>query len=113
VHLLSGGFWIGCLVPLLICLPQLRNPAQRPDAALALRRFSSLGHVAVALILATGLINTGLILRKLPVDFSSPYETLLAAKIGLVGMMVAIAIINRYIVVPRLWRGQSPFDSWS
>src|SRR5690606_27547346 len=40
VHLLSSGFWIGSLVPLLFCLRQLRSPGHGAAADRALRRFS-------------------------------------------------------------------------
>lgn len=98
VHLLSGGFWLGCLPPLLLTLLQLRGSQARREASLALRRFSGLGHFAVALVVATGLINTALTLGKPPLDFGSPYQLLLALKIGVVGLMVLIAIVNRYVV---------------
>ena len=102
MHLLCGGFWLGSLPPLLMCLPLLKDSAVKGEAALALRRFSSIGHFAVAGVLATGLVNTLVILRRLPTDFASPYQFLLAIKVALVATMVAIAIINRYVLVPRL-----------
>lgn len=72
---------------------------------IALRRFSMAGHLAVALVIATGAANTALILGKLPVNQTSPYQLLLAAKIILVFAMSAIALINRYVFVPQLVRG--------
>jgi putative copper resistance protein D len=102
VHLLSAGFWLGSLLPLLLCLGLLRVPALRRDALLALSRFSGIGHVAVALILATGIVNTEFTLGKPWTDLTSPYQALLATKIGLVCLMILSAIINRYVFVPRL-----------
>ena len=101
-HLLSGGFWIGGLVPLLAAMRFTGDAAFRSAAILALRRFSTVGHGAVAVVLATGVVNTMLILGTWPVDWSSPYQILLAAKIGLVIVMVALAIVNRYVFVPRI-----------
>jgi putative copper resistance protein D len=100
VHLLAAGFWLGCLPLLLVCLLRLGEP--RRDVTLALRRFSGAGHAAVALVLATGIVNTALILGKPPLDFASPYQALLLVKIGLVATMIAVALVNRYLVVPRL-----------
>ncbi len=57
-HLLCGGFWLGSLAPLLICLPLLGDSAVKSDAGLSLRRFSGLGHVAVAEVVLTGVVNT-------------------------------------------------------
>lgn len=102
LHLLSAGFWVGCLPPLLVCLNRLRTPALRRDATKALLRFSGLGHGAVALVLVSGIVNTALIVGKPPLNFSSPYQLLLALKIGLVCLMLTIAIINRYVTMPRL-----------
>ncbi|HTJ57482.1 MAG TPA: copper homeostasis membrane protein CopD [Devosiaceae bacterium] len=106
VHLLSAAFWVGCLPPLLVTLNYLRQPENRRDAATALRRFSGFGHFAVALVIATGLVNTYLTLGRVPTDFSSPYQGLLATKIGLVALMMALALFNRYVTVPRLASGK-------
>jgi len=110
VHLLSGGFWVGCLPPLLFALFLLRDATLRQEAGAALRRYSSIGHVAVALVVLTGAINTAFILGGLPTDLSAPYQLLLVIKIALVAVMMGVAIFNRYVAVPRLslswgWRG--------
>jgi putative copper resistance protein D len=102
VHLLAAGFWLGCLPSVLVLVTFYQRGDLQADAVLALRRFSGVGHAAVALVLATGVVNTFLIVGKLPLDFSSPYQLLLATKIGLVATMVLIAVGNRYLVTPRL-----------
>ena len=102
VHVLAGGAWLGALVPLLPVLDALDEPKRRGDAAAALRSFSAVGHGAVAIVLATGTVNTVLILGRWPTDWSSPYQALLAAKIVLAAGMTALAIGNRYGAVPRL-----------
>jgi putative copper resistance protein D len=102
LHLLSSGFWLGCLPPLLAVLARLRNASHDAAAAQALARFSGLGHIAVALALATGVVNTALVLHHLPTDFSSPYQLLLAIKIALVALMLMVALFNRYVAVPQL-----------
>ena len=68
------------------------------------RRFSGVGHVAVAIVLLTGIVNTMLILGGLPTNFASPYQLLLAIKIALVLLMIGVALVNRYVAVPRLAR---------
>jgi putative copper resistance protein D len=47
-------------------------------------------------------INIGLILHQWPIDLGSPYQALMAIKLGLVGLMILIALGNRYILVPML-----------
>lgn len=105
VHLLAGGFWLGTLLMLPACLARLRDPADGKEAAAALRRFSRAGHVAVALVIASGVINTALVLGRWPLDPGSPYQTLLAAKILLVAGMTGLALINRYVFVPGMRNG--------
>jgi copper resistance protein D len=105
LHLLAGGFWLGALTPLLICLRRLEDKALKAEAGIALRRFSGVGHAAVAAVLATGIVNIFMILGQWPIDFSSPYQAYLAAKILTVAVMVLLALYNRYRLVPRLSLG--------
>jgi putative copper resistance protein D len=65
-------------------------------------RFSTIGHFVVALAIASGAINLYLVVGGLPLDWSFPYQVLLAIKIALVGVMTAQALVNRYLFVPRL-----------
>ncbi|OEC94381.1 copper homeostasis membrane protein CopD [Rhizobium sp. YK2] len=106
LHVLAGGGWLGALVPLIPILKLLSRPECRAEAQVALRRFSNAGHVAVALVILSGIVNTLLILKRLPTDWSSSYQTLLAIKIALVAVMAMLAIINRYVFVP--WIGRKP-----
>ncbi len=102
LHLTAGGFWLGSLPPLLLSLRRLGDPALKGATGAALRRFSGLGHVAVAAVLVTGAINTFVILGRPPLDFSSVYQACLAAKIAMVAIMVVLALFNRYWLTPRL-----------
>lgn len=114
LHLLSGGFWLGALLPVLSALRALNTPSLRSAAGHALIRFSRMGHLAVALVIMTGALNTALILGKVPLDWSRTYQLLLACKIGLVLAMVCVALINRYWLVPRLSnaRGSTRAIEW-
>lgn len=107
IHLLAGGAWLGSLLPVLLILPKLREGHLQADARRALMRFSTAGHVAVALVLLSGIANTMFIVGNVPTDWSFDYQRLLSFKILLVGAMVAIAVVNRYIFVPRLSRNPS------
>jgi putative copper resistance protein D len=102
LHLLAAGAWLGSLLALPGCLARLRDPAFCTEAKTALRRFSSAGHLAVALAIATGIVNTVLVLGRWPTDFTSTYQMLLVAKIALVAGMTGLALVNRYIFVPRM-----------
>jgi copper resistance protein D len=102
LHVLAASLWLGSLPPLLVTLKVLRDRASRVEAMDALRRFSRVGHVAVAGVVVTGIVNVWLILGQWPLDWSSLYQLLLAAKIALVGLMAATALVNRYVFTPRL-----------
>jgi len=105
VHLLASGFWFGSLLSLVLLLRRIRDPRFALDADLALRRFSGLGHVAVALALASGLANSWLVLRGATLSWTSTYQVLLLIKVALVGTMCALALVNRYIFMPRIPEG--------
>ena len=101
VHVLSGTAWLGVLVPF-IHLLRLSSVLDLRTAALeSLKRFSLAGHVAVALVLVSGLLNVSLVHGRIWPDLSSTYdqELLLA-----VGLMVILAIVNRYVFVPMFGR---------
>jgi len=107
LHVLAGGGWLGALVPLIPILRLLSQPEYRVEALLALRRFSTAGHVAVAMVIISGIVNTMLVLKHLPTDWSSPYQALLGLKIALVAGMSLLAIVNRYVLVPRIRHDQA------
>lgn len=102
IHLLAAGFWLGSLLPLALCLRRSPDPHDLRDADLALRRFSGVGHLAVAATLATGVFNTWALLGVPPLDLADPYRALLLAKIIVVFVMIAMALTNRYVLLPRL-----------
>ncbi|KUM39718.1 copper homeostasis membrane protein CopD [Pseudomonas sp. EpS/L25] len=103
VHLLSGGLWLGSLPGVLLCLS--RPPAVlKDDVQSLLRGYSLPGQVSVALALLSGACNSLLILGPEGLVHLTPYSGLLLAKVLVVGGMVALALVNRYVLVPRLGR---------
>lgn len=104
VHVLSAGAWFGGLVGFVFIMRAARDVELRPHAVLALRRFSTMGHIAVELVLLSGTANTLLVVGHLPTDWRSPYQARLLLKIGLVAVMTLTAIVNRYVFVPLLQR---------
>lgn len=105
LHLLASGFWFGSLLSLVLLLTRIKDPRFMVDADQGLRRFSGLGHFAVAIALATGLSNSWLVLHDATFSLSSPYQLLLLAKVALVGTMCVIALVNRYVFMPRIPAG--------
>ena len=67
-------------------------------------RFSFWGHFVVAAIVATGIVNIALTSGHAPLPPATPYRALLDLKIVVVAAMIGLAIVNRYVLVPRLRR---------
>jgi copper resistance protein D len=108
VHLLAAGLWLGGLVPLTWLLGRARSPSGAAWISVArdvVPRFSHMGYVAVALLAATGAINTLLLVGSVEALAGTPYGRLLSLKILLFLVMVVLALINRFRLLPRL-RGE-------
>ena len=105
VHLLASGLWFGSLLSVVLLLTRIKDPRFGADANAALRRFSGLGHIAVALALASGLTNSWLVLRDRTLSLGSLYQVLLFTKVALVGTMCLLALVNRYVFMPRIPAG--------
>jgi putative copper resistance protein D len=101
LHLLTAGAWLGGLPMFALCLKAYRDPALRRDAVTAMRRYSDWGQFDVALVVVTGVVNVALT-SGLPLPATTPYRILLAVKLALVAIMIVIALVNRYVVAPRL-----------
>ncbi|CNC15663.1 copper resistance protein CopD [Yersinia pseudotuberculosis] len=112
IHLLSAGYWLGCLLPLLVCLAYTRDKGAKREAITTLIRFSSWGHLAVALVLVTGVINSLIMLQDATLTLASNYQMLLLGKVILVVFMLAVALINRYRVVPMLKQLPTKAHHW-
>ena len=102
VHLLTAGAWIGGLVPFAMCLSAYRRDDLRKDAVRAMMSFSFWGQFIVAAIVLSGAVNVALTSGRAPIPPTTPYRALLVAKIIIVGIMIALAIVNRYALAPRL-----------
>ena len=105
VHLLAAGAWLGGL-PMLALLFHRALAAATADAhdvaREATRRFSVMGLIAVAALLATGIVNTWYLAGSLPALVGTDYGRWLLLKIALFGAMVATAAVNRQVLTPRL-----------
>ena len=105
VHLLAGGFWVGGLVALLPVL--LAKPLDPARLLPRLRLFSRWAMAAVALLVLAGTANAIAILDFRGMAWSPTYLTWLALKIVLAAVMVALALTNRFGLMPGLARGES------
>ncbi len=102
LHLLATAAWLGGLPMFALCLRAYRDPSLSVAALTAMRRFSFWGQFDVALVVLTGIVNVALTSGLGGLAPTTPYRMLLVAKFVLVATMVALALVNRYVLAPRL-----------
>jgi putative copper resistance protein D len=102
VHLLMAGAWIGGLIPFAMCLGAYGDDDLGEEAVRAMTGFSFWGQFVVAAIVLTGGVNIVLTSGRPPVPPTTPYRALLDAKIVLAGIMIALALYNRFVLLPQL-----------
>jgi copper transport protein len=107
VHFMAIGVWIGGLVVLTLVLRERRDPPPTAEV----RRFSNVAMVAVAVVVATGVVRAaeelggfGWILRS----FDTGYGTTLLIKVGLAVVLIGLGALNRYRTVPRVGTDPKP-----
>jgi putative copper resistance protein D len=105
-HLLAAGAWLGGLVPLGFILLGYtmtdRGPSPIVDVDRILLRFSSMGYVAVATLIASGLINSWFLIGSVSNLLETLYGQILLGKLALFAAMLALAAANRFWLVPRM-----------
>jgi putative copper resistance protein D len=104
LHLLAAGFWIGGLVALIPAT--FAKPRDLPLLVVRLRLFSGWAMAAVAILVVAGTVNAIAILDVQGMRWSTTYLTWLAVKLVLAGLMVALALTNRFGLLPGLARGE-------
>ncbi len=112
LHLLVAGLWPTGLLPFAMQLRWLRREsAARMGLITALvSRFSALSLGSVALLVATGLINSLVLVGTVSNLFTQPYGRWLLCKIILFGGAVAIGAVNLLRLKPRLLAEIPPTD---
>jgi putative copper resistance protein D len=102
LHILCGCAWLGALVPLVLTIKEVGG-FQTQQATAALITFSRWGHLAVIGVLVCGSV-TAWNTTGPQVSLYAPYDFLLLLKITVVGVMTALALANRYLIVPSIRR---------
>jgi copper resistance protein D len=108
LHLLVAGFWPASLLPLAVVLARLRKSAEMADASLMaalVGRYSAWSLGAVALLVATGWVNTWFLVGSIRNLFGETYGRWLLAKLVLFVGAVAIGAVNLLRLKPRLVSG--------
>jgi putative copper resistance protein D len=76
--------------------------ARATDLAEVLLRFSGMGYVAVAALIGSGLVNGWFLIGNVSGLFATPYGQLLLMKLAVFAGMLALAVSNRFWIVPSL-----------
>src|SRR5215470_1371638 len=113
VHLLAAGMWAGALVPFVLflrwTLPGSADALPASAAVVAVRRFSTLGLSAIAVLIATGIYATLQQVGSVPALIGTTYGRWLLLKLALLVPLLAVAFVNRVWLKARLEKivGQS------
>jgi copper resistance protein D len=105
LHLIAAAAWIGALVPLALLLRAVRGGQNETSIAVghaAVLRFSTLGVVSVGTLVATGVVNSWVLVGSVAALTDTDYGRLLMVKIALFFIMLSVAAINRFRLTPRL-----------
>jgi putative copper export protein/mono/diheme cytochrome c family protein len=104
-HLLAAGLWLGGLV---VLAALFATRGGKPDATwiavvdAATRRFSRLGLACVALLLASGIVESWFLVGTIPALVGTAYGHLLLVKLALFATMITLAAVNRFRLTPRI-----------
>lgn len=107
LHALAAAFWIGALATFfgLLAAPPAASAA-RHTVYHALHGFSGIGSVSVAVLVATGALNSWILvgLDHVSALWTTPYGRLLTLKLILFAAMLGLAAANRFRHTPALGR---------
>lgn len=104
LHLLCMATWLGALfcLGLLLHETMAAGGGESDVIRAVLPRFSRVGYGAVVLLLVSGCVNAIILVPRPGALIGEPYGRILLVKVGLAGLMVAIAIVNRLVLAPRI-----------
>lgn len=94
LHVLAACAWLGALAAF---VPLVLGAQPRKTLLAALRRFSAIGPLLVAVLVLTGAVNSWVLvgIENLGTLAQTPYGRVLLAKLGLFAVMLALAAANR------------------
>ena len=101
VHIIAAGVWAGGLIALALCLVPLnrRDPQRRgPIVTTAWRAFSPMAALAAVVLLASGLVESGLHVTGVDSIVSTVWGAVLMAKVALLVLALGFAGINTMLV---------------
>ncbi len=106
LHMIAAAVWFGAIAAfLLLARPYPEAASERLDcAARSLDQFARIGTICVLIVVATGLVNSQMIVgvQNISRSVAAPYGQLLLAKLALFALMLALAAANRWRLTPAL-----------
>jgi putative copper resistance protein D len=105
LHLVAAAIWTGGLLSLALLLSVSRNHQTHAAVSFArdaTQRFSLMGIAVVVVVLATGIVNSWILVGSWQALIVTGYGWLLMSKIALFGVMLLIAVANRFWLTPQL-----------
>ncbi len=107
VHVLAASAWLGALAGFLLLSCEPRSAERDAHLHRALRGFSRIGTVLVAMLVASGLANAWFLVGPEHVGelLAASYGRILALKLVLFALMLLFAAGNRWRLTPALGRG--------
>jgi putative copper resistance protein D len=112
LHLIAAGAWLGGLLALVLLVPRLIRLGRQAAAAGVLHQFSGMGYAAVAVLIATGLFKSWLLVGDIHALVSTAYGRLLMIKVALFAGMGVLALLNRLQICPALDAKPADPDPW-
>ena len=109
LHLWAASAWIGGLAGLCILFAVGRRRPQTEWGMLqldAVRKFSVLGIVSVAVLILSGFVNSWILVGSVPALLITDYGHVLLLKLGAFAVMLGFAAVNRFSLTPRLVPGK-------
>jgi putative copper export protein/mono/diheme cytochrome c family protein len=103
MHLLAAGAWLGGLLPLFITIGRLPHKA----AATACRGFTPVGLSATVVLAGTAVLQVTELMGGMPGLFGTGYGHVALLKLGLFGVLLGLAALNRLALTDRL-AGSAP-----
>jgi putative copper resistance protein D len=103
VHLLAVALWVAALLP-------LRRAASVPAGAALLHDFGVLASVTVPILIIAGLGFAWIMAGSLWALIGTAYGLMLLAKVALVSILLMLAALNKWRLVPALAQGLPEAD---
>ncbi len=105
LHMFGVSIWLGGFVPLGMLASRACYSGNRDDAIAAHAVSSWFGNIAllaVGIVIVSGIATTALVIHDATDLTTGDYAVLLVAKLVLFGLMLVLAGVNRWRLVPRL-----------